>query len=128
MLVGAYLAGCAIEGSMLGAAHACANPLTARHGLAHGAAVGVMLPAVVRFNGEDGARYAALDPGGAGALAARIESLREAAGLPGRLRDLGVDRVALARLASDAAEQWTGRHNPRPVGQDELLRLYEDAW
>ena len=31
MLVGAHLAGMAIEQSMLGAAHACANPLTARY-------------------------------------------------------------------------------------------------
>ena len=52
MLLGAYLAGAAIEESMLGAAHACANPLTARFDVAHGAAIGVMLPHVMRFNAE----------------------------------------------------------------------------
>ena len=36
MLFGAYLAGLAIENSMLGAAHACANPLTARYDITHG--------------------------------------------------------------------------------------------
>ena len=51
MTLGAHLAGAAIEASMLGAAHAAANPLTARHGVAHGAAVMLMLPWVVRFNG-----------------------------------------------------------------------------
>jgi alcohol dehydrogenase len=35
---GAYFAGVAIEGSMLGATHACANPLTAHYGTTHGAA------------------------------------------------------------------------------------------
>ena len=50
MLLGAHLAGAAIEASMLGAAHACANPLTARYGVAHGVAVGLMLPAVVALN------------------------------------------------------------------------------
>ena len=50
VLLGAALAGMAIENSMLGAAHAAANPLTARLGLVHGHAVGLMLPAVVRFN------------------------------------------------------------------------------
>ena len=39
MLLGAHLAGTAIENSMLGAAHATANPLTARYPLSHGRAV-----------------------------------------------------------------------------------------
>src|SRR5216117_2008671 len=50
MLLGAALAGTAIENSMLGAAHSAANPLTAHFNLIHGHAVGVMLPHVVRFN------------------------------------------------------------------------------
>ncbi|MEO1370557.1 MAG: iron-containing alcohol dehydrogenase, partial [Acidobacteriota bacterium] len=41
MLLGAHFAGAAIEASMLGAAHSCANPLTARYGVVHGTAVGV---------------------------------------------------------------------------------------
>jgi alcohol dehydrogenase class IV len=43
----------AIEASMLGAAHALANPLTAHFGIAHGQAVGVMMPAVLRANGRE---------------------------------------------------------------------------
>src|SRR5579864_8396250 len=50
MQIGSHLAGLAIEASMLGAAHACANPLSAHYGLTHGIAVGVLLPHVVRFN------------------------------------------------------------------------------
>src|SRR5207249_5278944 len=50
MQMGAFLAGTAIENSMLGATHACANPLTAHYGLTHGIAVGLLLPHVVRFN------------------------------------------------------------------------------
>ena len=41
---------------MLGATHALANPLTARYGIVHGQAIGLMLPHVIRFNG---ARYGA---------------------------------------------------------------------
>ncbi len=51
MQLGACLAGMAIEASMLGAAHALANPLTAVYNVVHGQAVGVMLPHVIRFNG-----------------------------------------------------------------------------
>src|SRR5262249_37315159 len=50
MQVGAFLAGTAIENSMLGACHACANPLTAHYGITHGLAIGILLPHVLRFN------------------------------------------------------------------------------
>src|SRR5207249_8785546 len=50
MQVGAHFAGVAIENSMLGAAHALANPLTAHYGITHGVAIGLVLPHVVRFN------------------------------------------------------------------------------
>jgi alcohol dehydrogenase len=50
MLLGAYYAGAAIERSMLGATHACANPLTARYGTVHGVAIAMLLRHVVRWN------------------------------------------------------------------------------
>jgi alcohol dehydrogenase len=52
MLLGSYLAGAAIENSMLGATHASANPLTAHYDLPHGIAIGLMLPHVIRYNAE----------------------------------------------------------------------------
>jgi alcohol dehydrogenase len=134
MLVGAYLAGCAIEMSMLGAAHACANPLTTRLGIHHGEAVALMLPAVVRYNAATQfERYNVFQAGSASRsrgidLADRIEQMRAAAGLHDRLRDVGVERQMLETLARDAADQWTGKHNPVPVTETELHRLYEEAW
>ena len=50
MQLGAFYAGLAIERSMLGATHACANPLTARYGTTHGEAIAILLPHVVRWN------------------------------------------------------------------------------
>ena len=41
MQLGAHCAGIAIENSMLGATHACANPLTAHYGTTHGVAIAV---------------------------------------------------------------------------------------
>src|SRR5204863_7816524 len=77
MLLGAHEAGVAIEQSMLGAAHACANPLTARYGTTHGVAIAVMLPHVVRWNADHvSGRYDQLVAGGAARLAARLEELR----------------------------------------------------
>jgi alcohol dehydrogenase len=132
MLLGANLAGAAIENSMLGAAHACANPLTAQFNITHGVAVATMLPHVVRFNGAAAnGEYAALtDEEGraADSIAAQVERFSAAGELPPRLRDHGVPSDALAALAADAATQWTGGFNPRPVSEGDFVKLYEAAW
>lgn len=128
MLIAAHLAGIAIELSMLGAAHACANPLTARHGIAHGIAVGVMLPHVVRYNtGAGDNPYVALDEDPR-RLVERIETLLAAAHFPPRLRDHGVSPTDLTALAELAAKQWTAGFNPRPVDARDLHTIYQAAW
>ena len=141
MLLGAHEAGIAIEQSMLGATHACANPLTAHHGTTHGVAIAVMLPHVVRWNAEhvEGRYRNLLDMSGvrlqpdlhreaADRLAARLEDLRRAGGLPETLGEIGVPRESLPALAADAAKQWTGTFNPRPFDAAAALRLYERAY
>jgi alcohol dehydrogenase len=138
MQVGAFLAGTAIENSMLGACHACANPLTAHYGLTHGIAIAILLPHVVRYNAtsvgalySDLAHQAALTNGDEGmaaeAVAQRITYLLRLANLPQRLSDCGVAAGILPLLAEEAAQQWTARFNPRPVTEGDLLRLYEAA-
>jgi alcohol dehydrogenase class IV len=136
MLLGAHLAGLAIECSMLGATHACANPLSARYGTAHGIAIALLLPHVVRWNaGAARSRYAELltlagrrarQP--ALALGDRLEELAVAGGLPRKLHAAGVKKEDLPRLAEEAAEQWTGRFNPRPFDASGALELYEAAF
>lgn len=129
MLLGAHLAGAAVEASMLGAAHAAANPLTARFRITHGIAVGLMLPGVVRFNSEvAAASYRELEADGGEAIAEQIEELSRRAGLPERLRDCGVRRAALPELAALAKTEWTGGFNPRPVTEKDFLELYEQAY
>ena len=138
MQLGAYFAGMAIEHSMLGATHACANPLTAHYGTAHGAAIAMLLPTVVRWNGEvAGARYAELlaltgtvvsEGDAADVLAHRLESLSHAGGLSNKLSEAGILSSDLPMLAAEAAEQWTGRHNPRPFDLKGALEVYECAY
>ena len=135
MLIGAHFAGAAIENSMLGAAHACANPLTARYGAEHGAALAMLLPSVVRWNAAVvGSRYAELSGrgetngvGGEG-LARRVEELAEAGELRRRLSETGVPREDLPALAREAAGQWTGRFNPRAFDAAGALEVYEWAY
>jgi alcohol dehydrogenase len=139
MQLGANLAGMAIENAMLGAAHACANPLTAHYGITHGIAVGILLPHVIRFNVPmAGALYADLahdvallngDSGAAGeALARQITHLLQVAGLPTRLRDCGVSPGIFEVLADEAGQQWTGKFNPRPLSETDILGLYRAAF
>ncbi len=140
MQLGACLAGLAIENSMLGAAHALANPLTAGLGIPHGHAVALMLPHVVRYNGEQvGAWYGELafeagdrdvppGAGGAEVLADHLARLASDAGLASKLSKCGVPEDRLPELAAAAATQWTVRFNPREMGEAELLSLYQQAW
>ena len=133
MQVGAFLAGLAIEHSMLGAAHACANPLTARYSITHGAALAILLPHVVRWNAASVAEhYARLVPA-AGidapgeTLAGRLEQFAKLGGLPPTLTEAGVPANALTALAGLAAQQWTGGFNPRPFDADGALEIYRAA-
>jgi alcohol dehydrogenase len=138
MQVGAFLAGTAIENSMLGACHACANPLTAHYGLTHGLAIGILLPHVVRFNapvvgnlyGELTGESAERDGDALSAaelLAQRVGDFLRAAGLPTGLAACGVSAGILPVLAEEANQQWTARFNPRPVTEADLLALYKAA-
>ena len=128
MQLGAFYAGTAIEQSMLGATHACANPLTARYGTTHGDAIAILLPHVVRWNAESaGSLYAEL-MGNTEALASRLSALATAGRLPGTLRDIGVLRDDLPALAGDASDQWTGRFNPRPFDAVGAREVYTCAF
>jgi alcohol dehydrogenase len=138
MQLGACLAGLAIENSMLGAGHALANPLTAEYGIAHGEAVALMLPHVVRRNADavngaygdlwDATNLSANGSHGGGAVADFLAESAIAAGLASRLRDRDVDRNRLEQLAADATKQWTGTFNPVPLKQTDFLALYEAAY
>ena len=129
MQLGAFHAGAAIELSMLGATHACANPLTARYGTTHGHAIAILLPHVVRWNaGVAESMYAELSGASAHALADRLSVLAAKGRLPRTLRDAGASRDHLPALAKAAAEQWTGRFNPRPFDTAGALEIYECAY
>lgn len=127
MQLGAAYAGTAIENSMLGAAHSCANPLTAKFNVVHGEAVGVMLPHVIRFNSaipEIAAIYKSLFEGD---LADRVNELLWDAKMPRQIRDYGVSEADIPALAEMAMKQWTAQFNPRGLTQTDFESLYRAA-
>ncbi|SMP78425.1 alcohol dehydrogenase/alcohol dehydrogenase [Neorhodopirellula lusitana] len=137
MQLGASLAGMAIETSMLGAAHATANPLTARHDIVHGQAVGLMLPAVIRFNGTEHADWYAdlmreIEPeisekDSPDRLAEQVEDWMRAAGLATSLDELSVPSSDIGMFVDDALEQWTGTFNPIALDEDSVRMLYREV-
>ncbi len=142
MLLGAALAGVAIENSMLGAAHSAANPLTAHFGVIHGQAVGVMLPHVVAFNAVDrDAKKIYAEMAGIGGLVeswsdqeGAVESLVTylsqtlvAADLPATLGAWEVSAEKIPSLAEEAAKQWTAGFNPRSITAADFETLYTAA-
>lgn len=141
MQLGACLAGLAIENSMLGAIHALANPLTASYGIAHGEAIALMLPHVVRRNGEVvSAWYGELieccretvitnsATTAAEALGEYVAHVSRRSGLATKLSECDIPRSDLPQLAAAASQQWTGKFNPIELATPDYLKLYEAAY
>lgn len=142
MLLAAAFAGTAIENSMLGAAHATANPLTANYDTVHGQAVGLMIPHVMRFNAishEISAVYkkVAINCGmvtfadsneqALDAIITYWQDLMKAAGLHTTLSQLNIPESDIPKLSEQAAKQWTGNFNPRPLTVDDITSIYQSA-
>lgn len=139
MQLGAFYAGLAIENSSVGAAHACANPLSARYRTPHGVAIGLLLSPVIRWTG--GAAESAYGDllhlsgsnswkGGSASesLAGRLDKLAVLAQLPRELRSEGVSEEDLDGLASDASGHWTVEFNPRLLTSLGAMEIYREAW
>jgi len=111
----------------LGACHSLAHPLSSEHGLHHGLANALCLPAVIGFNSsavpERVRRVGALlgDPSDA---VQAIAGLRARVGISGGLTGAGIRPEHLPPLAKKALEDACHRSNPRPCSENDLLELY----
>jgi maleylacetate reductase len=130
LLHGAAAAGEALALAGLGLAHAIAQALGGRYGLAHGAMNALALPPALRFN-------AALAPAAVGRFGEAIDSPDDPAGQVlalaalgafGRLRDHGVPEADLPAIAEAAAARPGNRANPRPATPAEIEDLLRPIW
>jgi len=119
----------------LGACHSLAHPLSAEHGIHHGLANALCLPAVLDFNrsaaphaisvigrlmgvrGDDEETLAFECCGG-------VRALRKKIGLPSGLAEVGITEEMLPRLAELAMEDAAHQTNPRPCTVEDMLALY----
>jgi alcohol dehydrogenase len=141
MLLGATFAGQAFANSPVAAVHALAYPIGGIYHVPHGLSNALVLPHVLRFNAEAAAPlYAELAdvvmPGVNGsaenktqALIERLEQMIAATAIPARLREVGIERDGLERMASDAMLQTRLLvNNPRPVSEADALAIYTAAF
>ncbi len=133
MMMKAAMMGAVAFQKGLGACHSLAHPLSSEHGLHHGLANALCLPAVLRFNAAavpDRVSRVGVLLGASPeplACATAVGQLRDRLGIPGGLSAHGIQASHLAALADKAFLDACHTCNPRPCTRDDLLTLYEAA-
>jgi alcohol dehydrogenase class IV len=141
VMLGALYGGLCLGPVNTAAVHALSYPLGGEFRIAHGVANSLLLPHVFRFNLPAAPeRYAdiarALGVPDAGSPArtaeagvARLAELSRACGIPQRLRDVGVPRAALPRLAIEAMKVTRLlKNNPREMTTAAAEAIYLEAY
>ncbi|MFP5336171.1 MAG: iron-containing alcohol dehydrogenase [Actinomycetes bacterium] len=133
-------AGLAFTNAILGATHAMSHQVGGLLDAPHGVVNGVLLPHVIRYNGQatpdrfvDLARSAGLQVDGipgveaAELLAEHVRRLADDVGVPKGLRQLGVDERDIPRLALSTLDDACLTTNTRSVSSVDVERLFRAA-
>jgi len=142
MQIAATMAGWAFTIAQVGLAHGMAHTVGILHHVPHGAACGIVLPKVMRYNVDHAVDKLALvaqalgvDTAGmqsrdaALAAADAVEALMKKVGHPMRLRDVGVQEDDLPICAFHAIADTADLFNARPVSDpNEVLEIYKQAY
>ncbi|MFI5033418.1 MAG: iron-containing alcohol dehydrogenase [Reyranellales bacterium] len=122
-----------VGGTRMGASHAIGHVLGGSAGVPHGYTSCVMMPAVLAYNAEvNGDRQAEISTalGATGQPASGVlDRFISGLGLPRRLRDVGVKREDLQRIATNCMlDDWTFS-NPRPIhAAQEVVPILESVY
>lgn len=136
MLLAAHMAGVAMANTGLGLCHAIGHSLGARWNIAHGVALAMLLPEILRFNllvrTERMADVAfALGVGDTQADAWRngeaavgaITALRDEVGLDRLIGDFGITEADFGQIAADALDDEVLANTPRPPTGDDIRAI-----
>ena len=131
MLYASCLAGMAFNGAGLGVCHALAHAIGGRYHVPHGRVNAILLPYVVRFNGEEpetARKYGALArllglSGTARALAGKISRLARLLAIPDRLPE----PMDIPTVSADALKDRCAASNPRPLDQQNLAAILKEV-
>lgn len=142
VLAGAHISGMVISNARVGIHHAVCHCLGAVGGLSHGVANAIMLPHALAYNADVAAaelrRLAAAmgadvsgksDEAAARMAIDAVTQLQIAAKVPRRLRDAGLSRDLLPRVAEHTLSDRGLFFNPkRTASVEPVLELLERAW
>ena len=141
MRLAQYIAGMGFSNVGLGIVHSMAHQLGAVYDTPHGIANAILLPTVMRFNGEvcaDRFREILMHIGRPDAanlsdqdvintFVWMIEELSKSVGITTRVADTGCKEEDLEMLADKAMEDACKPGNPRDVSKEDFIRLYREA-
>ena len=139
--LGQYIAGMAFSNVGLGIVHSMAHKLGAVYDTPHGLANAILLPTVMRFNGEvsyeeyreiliqafhvDATKFTKEEV--IHTFCEKIKDLSEKVGITQTVRDVGGKEKDIPMLADKAMEDPCKPGNPRDVTKEDFIRLYEEA-
>jgi alcohol dehydrogenase len=139
MLLAAHMAGVGMATTGLGACHAIGHALGGRYGIAHGAALCLVLPQVLRFSrpaceqrlADVAAALGASDAGELGQSAdAAIEAVAALAaslGLARRLGEFGIEPGEFDQIAADALDDEVLANAPRQPSAADIVTMLAEA-
>lgn len=143
MLLGSMLAGQAFANSPVAAVHALAYSIGSLFHVPHGLSNALVLCQVMRFNAPKcSAEYAELAPyvfpnigttksnqSISSNFIEQLSTLSLELGLEAGLRQVGIEKSNITRLASDAMNQTRLlKNNPREITLKDAINIYEDAF
>ena len=141
MALAQYIAGMGFSNVGLGIVHSMAHQLGAVYDTPHGIANAIILPTVMRFNGEVCAdRFREIlchigrpdardlnDQDVINTFVWMIQELSKAVGVTQTVKDTGCKEKDIEMLAEKAMEDPCKPGNPREVTKEDFIRLYKEA-
>tara|TARA_Y100000034_G_scaffold122316_1_gene167612 strand:- start:605 stop:1699 length:1095 start_codon:yes stop_codon:yes gene_type:complete len=122
MSLGSLTAGRAFSNTATTGVHSVSYPLTLRHGVSHGRAVGMLLPVFIDYNSEFiGGKSKELEE--MEITPERITGMLEDMAMPTRLSQVGVYEEDISLLASEGFTPGRADNNPGPLNQEVLEDL-----
>ena len=138
-----YIAGMGFSNVGLGIVHSMAHQLGAVYDTPHGLANAILLPTVMRFNGQDPAtaqRFREIlihigrpdaehlnDQDVINTFVWKISELSKSVGITQTLREVGVKEEDFGMLADKAMQDPCKPGNPREVSREDFIELYRQA-
>ena len=139
-----YIAGMGFSNVGLGIVHSMAHQLGAVYDTPHGLANAILLPTVMRFNGEDPAtaqRFREIlceigrpdaanlnDQDVINTFLWMISELSKSVGITQRVRDVGAKEEDFEMLADKAMQDPCKPGNPREVSKEDFIELFRRAF